>query len=366
MIKPNTARQILQFRSSSTEPTPFGDNARQLSKVGLCPIPCGGEENKTPIGIKWKNLSKRPGKDFLSKLIEKHSTANIGILTGKLSGVTIVDIDDPEIVDAMQDRFGDTLIVTSTPSGGVHLWYRWTDERSRNLRSEGLKVDIKATGGFIVVPPSFRPSTGVPYRLIKGSFADLGNLQPIKPNSLEERPTAVVGLRGIGKGRRNNTIFLRLLREVKHTDDIEALLDVAQMINSDHTEEPLPDSEILGIVRSVWSIEVRGENWVGQDVQIPVSSSEIDLLSPHPNALTFWVSVIRRHHWDRTRGPFALASKAMAENEVIKGWKDRRRYHSSIENLIKLGFLKRAHNGKKKGDPSKYLWILPSDEKGTH
>ena len=319
---------------------PFGDNARLLWELGLCPIPCRGDDGKRPDTYRWGSWKRRPGQSFLADMVQKHPAANIGILTGPLSKVTIVDVDDPGIVDAMIARFGDTPLVTSTPSGGVHLWYQHNCERSQNLRSDGLEIDIKGQGGFVVVPPSLRPSTGIPYRFERGSFDDLPTLPTIRPDAIPTAPAAdVVGLRGIAKGRRNDTIFRRLLREVKHTDDVESLFDVARTINDEHTEEPLSNTEIGRIVESVWRIEATGNNWVGQEVIIPLTCYEIDLLSPSPNALTFWASVLRRHHWDRNRGPFALDCKSMAKTEVIKGWKDHRRYRSAIEDLIKIGVL---------------------------
>jgi hypothetical protein len=350
----------------STEIATFGDNAQQVWNAGLCPIPCKGTDGKTPNTYKWRPWKNRPGQGFLNKMIAKHSTANIGILTGPLSNVTVVDVDDADVVDVTKERFGDTPLITSTPSGGVHLWYRFNGERCRNLRSEGLDIDIKAIGGFIVVPPSMRPSTGLKYHFERGSFADISALKPINANSLNRGPENVVGIRSIATGRRNDIIFRRLLREVKYTDDIDALMDVARTINEENTETPLPVAELSKIADSAWQYELTGQNWVGQGAKITLLSSEIDLLTPYPNALTFWVAVIHRNHWERTRKPFALATKAMAKSEVIKGWKDWRKYHSAIEDLINLGALKRVHIGKNRGDPHKYQWTLPSPDKGTN
>jgi hypothetical protein len=112
--------------------------------------------------VKWPNRWLSPDSPALQTWAEKFPDANIGILT-KLSGVTIIDVDSPDLSEDMANRFGPTPMITGTPSGGQHRWYRGTGERSTNLRrSEGLAVDVKAggdsRGGFVVVPPSLRPS----------------------------------------------------------------------------------------------------------------------------------------------------------------------------------------------------------------
>ncbi len=139
---------------SVAEPTPFADAALVLRDHGLAPVPLGGDDGKVPL-VRWRTWEHRPGRQFLERLADKHPTANVGVLTG-LSGVTVVDVDDPELVDGMLRRFGDTPLVTGTPRGGVHLWYRSTGEGCLT-GLDGLKVDIKGLGGMVVVPPSIRP-----------------------------------------------------------------------------------------------------------------------------------------------------------------------------------------------------------------
>ena len=129
--------------------TPFADAAFAYRDPGLHPVPC---EDKAPNRIRWRNVNRPPGDKFLSDLVAKYGDDNIGILTGVRSDVFVVDVDDPDQEDAMIARFGDTPIATATPSGGVHLWYRWKDERLGKLPG----VDLKGAGGFIVCPPSTR------------------------------------------------------------------------------------------------------------------------------------------------------------------------------------------------------------------
>ncbi len=167
---------------------PFASAAKELAEAGLVVIPCGGEKGKTPK-IKTKALRYRPTAETIKGWAERYDNANVGVLTGERSGVLVVDVDDAGVVDPMIERFGQTPLKTSTPSGGVHLWYRWNGERCSNLRPrEGLKVDIKGAGGFVVVPPSVRQSTGKPYTWLRGSLKDLPGLPGVRPGGHYQRP----------------------------------------------------------------------------------------------------------------------------------------------------------------------------------
>ena len=169
-------------------PTPFADAALVLWGHGLALVPLGGDDGKVTL-VKWKYLKHRPGREYLKRLTTKHPTRNIGVLTG-LSRVTVVDVDDPELVDDMLRRFGDTPLITGTPRGGFHLWYKSNGERCQTGLN-GLKVDIKGIGGVVVVPPSIRPTgphAGKAYTFVKGSWDDLGGLPTITPGALEDAP----------------------------------------------------------------------------------------------------------------------------------------------------------------------------------
>ena len=126
-------------------------------------IPCPGDDGKSPRGgvagyHRWKS---RPGPESIRRFATKHGDANIGIITS-LSGLTVADVDEAgRDADEIIRRAGDTPLITRTPSGGLHLWYRSNGERSANLRSVGLAVDVKgSSAGIIIVPPFFPPNHG--------------------------------------------------------------------------------------------------------------------------------------------------------------------------------------------------------------
>ena len=95
------------------QPTPFADAALELRNHGLAPVPLGGDKGQATL-IKWKTWKRPPHSRSLERLVVRFPTANVGVLTG-LSGVTVVDVDDPEQVDAMLARFGDTTLGGRSP-----------------------------------------------------------------------------------------------------------------------------------------------------------------------------------------------------------------------------------------------------------
>jgi hypothetical protein len=352
----------MSARNGFTRAGPFSDAAPELCRHGLAVIPLGGADGKVPL-VEWQKWPRPPGRKAIAELAAKFPSANIGVLTG-LSGVTIVDVDEPAIVDDMLRRFGTTPLIMVTPRGGSHLWYRSAGERSTDLRaSEGLAVDVKAAGGLVAVPPSVAwagPAAGRPYAFVAGSWADLATLPQVHPGSLptiQPKGATVRTLRAVRHGLRNKTLLKVLLRKVRHCDTEADLLDVATTIVEQHFElHDVPSfshAEIAKTVRSVWEMEQEGRNWVGKEAKIMTNASEFVVLQRNPDAYVFWHALRWAHCADPE--PFAISCKAMAREQTIDGWADWKRYARARDWLLAHGGLVQAHTGGKgRGDPHLY------------
>ena len=87
-----------------------------------------------------------------------HPERNIGIATGLISRLLVVDVDvkngakGRESLATIPDMT--PTLAAATPSGGLHLYYRSPNYplRSRNGLLPG--IDIKADGGYVVAPGS--------------------------------------------------------------------------------------------------------------------------------------------------------------------------------------------------------------------
>jgi hypothetical protein len=106
--------------------------------------------------------------------------ANIGIPTGKASGLYVVDLDPGKdgfhTWARIEARYGCALTLEAeTGSGGVHLVYTYPqvsgpkDGTWPNTRDRlGRGVDTRGEGGYIVAAPSIHPN-GRPYRWCEAS-----------------------------------------------------------------------------------------------------------------------------------------------------------------------------------------------------
>lgn len=136
---------------NATEPIPLNPWA-YLYNLGfsLIPLaPCG----KKPL-VKWTEFqTTKPYWSLIEQWQLQYPDANIGIVTGIVSGIFVVDFDSPEAFQDGQDRgLGGGVIAKS--GRGYHVYYRhpeWTVKTATGILDH---VDIRSDGGYIVAPPS--------------------------------------------------------------------------------------------------------------------------------------------------------------------------------------------------------------------
>ncbi|MFC6015526.1 bifunctional DNA primase/polymerase [Plantactinospora solaniradicis] len=98
----------------------------------------------------------------------------LALRTGVASGVVVVDVDprhggDDSMTALIGARLLPPTLHVVTGSGGRHLYYRHPGPPvvSRPM-PDRPGIDIKADGGYVVLPPSVHPRTGRPYRWVPG------------------------------------------------------------------------------------------------------------------------------------------------------------------------------------------------------
>ena len=148
-----------------------------------------------------------------------YRACNWGLATGSASGLAVIDVDGVEgrASLAVLERQGFTLPVTLTVTtgradGGEHRYYRppsGVDIHNDQSGKIGPHIDVRGTGGFVVIPPSIHES-GKQYRFIDpdSPIADLPRwvaerlaLRPPIPTAREQ-----ANPRAVGKGSRTNTL----------------------------------------------------------------------------------------------------------------------------------------------------------------
>ena len=125
--------------------------AKEYIAKGFSVIPT--YRDKTPI-VGWKEYQQRQATDEELQNWFIGTDVNIAIVTGALSGVTVLDLDSQESVDYVKEHgIGDPAIVKT--HRGHHLYYKYqVGDRNFQKRSELPNIDLRGEGGYVIAPPS--------------------------------------------------------------------------------------------------------------------------------------------------------------------------------------------------------------------
>ena len=128
--------------------------ALEYAERGFSIIPC--KPDKKPF-ISWAAYQKRradPGE--IEAWFKKWPGANVGIITGSISNVSVIDVDDLETgMAALADLLPDHDIPTAeTPSGGKHFYFKAPEKPMGNNTRILPGCDFRCEGGYVVAPPS--------------------------------------------------------------------------------------------------------------------------------------------------------------------------------------------------------------------
>jgi P4 family phage/plasmid primase-like protien len=177
-----------------------------------------------PLG-EWKNPAARILKD----------NTHYAILTGKVSGISVVDIDDPDAEHNKQlmDLLTECNMVAKT-NKGYHYVFNYTDKLTTTT---GKKLDTRNDGGIIFCSPTRLESEGkvlASYEWVKEPFDDEG-LTDIPQDALEYLYAL--------DSRYVNTV-------VAPQQDEEEEESVAETIET-VSEPPVGDHELIQVIHSL-------------------------------------------------------------------------------------------------------------------
>jgi hypothetical protein len=131
--------------------------AERLARAGWPVFPCVPGEKPPLTGHGM--LDATTDLDQIHRWWRRTPTANLAIPTGSAT-VDVLDVDirpNGSGYPAFNDLKRAGLLtgysrVISTPSGGMHVYFTGTDQPSSRLPDHHL--DLKAAGGYVLVPPS--------------------------------------------------------------------------------------------------------------------------------------------------------------------------------------------------------------------
>jgi hypothetical protein len=238
--------------------------------------------------------------------------ANIGIATGAKSGFVVLDIDPRHRGDASlaewvkaHGELPETITVR-TGGGGLHYYFNASGWSRVKNAAIAPGIDIKATGGYIVAPPSMHAS-GRPYEWREGwsphevALAEapewlLTRAKPPKKKSKVKREAGQLGRMGqlgqsvppIPSGERNSTLFATACRLFRRGGDEASVLACVLEQNQKHCTPPLEESEVTEIVQNAAKYPV------GPDCQYEFTPAGIFLKAGDKQICNFHARIVKQ------------------------------------------------------------------------
>jgi hypothetical protein len=131
--------------------------ALEYLERGFSIFPC--KLDKRPALSSWLPYQeKAPTIEEIKRWWANGSAPAMALVTGKASGVVVVDIDDMEVgVDSLSKYIPLTIKtpIVKTPTGGMHLYFK--DPGDFDVRNNAKAIpgcDFRGNGGYVICPPS--------------------------------------------------------------------------------------------------------------------------------------------------------------------------------------------------------------------
>ncbi len=252
-------------KSPGPKPSPTFEAAERYLARGWSVLPVRPRE-KRPL-LRWEALqSKAPSKEQVEVWYRRWPDANVGIVTGEISNLIVIDVDPEhgggDALERLERRHGPlpATVEAISGGGGRHLYFAHPGTPLRNRAGLVQGVDLRGDGGYIVAPPSIHPS-GNPYVWREGHSPDEMTLAPL-PRWLYGALSGARAGRALGdwrrlvregvpEGERNATIASLTGHLLWHGVDPEVALELMLAWNRMRCHPPLDDAEVAQVVASI-------------------------------------------------------------------------------------------------------------------
>lgn len=206
----------------------------------------------------YKDASLDPS--VINQWWDKWPDANIGIPTGSITGTLVVDVDIKDGKDgniSLQELESKCTKLPetrrhNTPSGGYHLLFNiGSMVIPCSAGKLGEALDIRADGGYIVVPPSV--IEGIKYKIVNPEVVIADAPEWLISLALESKKSSSAGS-SVTEGNRNEHIFKAALNckrnNIPYEDAVKVVTD-----ENDMCTPPLDDREIQRTLNSAYRYE---------------------------------------------------------------------------------------------------------------
>ncbi len=185
--------------------------------------------------------------------ISARSWPGVGIVTGQVSGLVVLDADSPEAEEELKRRGHPPTPMVRT-ARGMHLYFKHPGGQLPTRIGLGEGLDLKGDGGYVAAPPTAHP-TGVAYEWIitpvEAEPAELPAWVTEQVQARSRRATHEDLGEDIPNGSRNKSLA-SIGGSLRRSGQDEAAIRAALLgINTAKCKPPLPDAEVEGIAASV-------------------------------------------------------------------------------------------------------------------
>jgi archaellum biogenesis ATPase FlaH len=238
--------------------------ALAYQKQGFSVVPIAPRDKK-PL-IPWEECQRRRGGlEEITAWWSKWPDANVGIVTGAISSVVVIDLDSVEAKNKLKELLPgyDLASVPRSRTGkGWQLFFKHPGVTIPNRAGIITGLDVRGDGGYVVAPPSIHPN-GKTYKWEAPINRELREL-PVElyrlisspttrnENGYRERFNTAQALAGVPEGQRDESIF-RLACKLRSADVPEHMASALILEAAGNCHPPF--SEIIAIekVRRAYS-----------------------------------------------------------------------------------------------------------------
>lgn len=229
--------------------------AKDYLARGFSVIPLVEQEKKPAIA--WKEYqTNAPTQEQVEKWFPPGSHRGVGIVTGCISGIVVLDFDSPEAF-----QHGKRLGLPPTPmvrtKRGFHCYFQipqGMEIPNFQGRKDLPEIDLRGDGGYVVAPPSLFSDGMGQYRWIEGhSLEDIpmASLPEWVNEKSKKTPSTMSDvLHGVSEGRRNSALchLVGIACHKGHT--MKEIYDLAKLWNVQNLP-PLPENELFRTISSI-------------------------------------------------------------------------------------------------------------------
>jgi hypothetical protein len=261
--------------------------ALDYSKRGFSVIPVK-HGDKRPL-IAWQEFQKRRAEEKeITSWWSSYPDANIGIVTGEISNLFVIDIDTEEgqtNIDAILSDSVECPIV-KTPRGGQHLYFTYPKGINLTIGAGVIPgTDFRGNGGFVVAPPSVNGNGNSYSWLVAVGDAPLSALPEAYIIALSTISTKTLFTRGVSltdvrseittsyssytilqKGRRDNDLFHLANCLIKGGCELEIARQAIGIL-ANNSNPPFPQSEVNAKIESALKRAERRERNLADEIR---------------------------------------------------------------------------------------------------